>query len=97
VRRINPKPKTAVQFNVDRHRNHRPGGVWERAEMKSIEYRAYARNGLAMVETVASEEANSSLISMAQRGHRLACETEAERTNVVWAPEPPDCEATNPD
>jgi len=40
-----------------------------------------------MVETVASEEAKSSLISMAQCRHRLAREAEeAERTDVARAP-----------
>jgi len=61
---------------------------WDGWEMKSVEYRAYTRGCLAMVETVASEEAKSSLILMAQCWHRLAREAEdAERTDVAWAPE----------
>jgi hypothetical protein len=44
--------------------------------MKSVEYRAYPTSCLAMVETVASEEARSSLILMAQCWHRLAREAE---------------------
>jgi hypothetical protein len=41
-----------------------------------------------MVETVASKEAKSSLILMAQCWHRLAREAEdAKRTDVAWAPE----------
>ena len=40
-----------------------------------------------MVELVASREARSFLLSMAERWHRLAQEVEEqERTAVVWTP-----------
>jgi hypothetical protein len=67
-------------------------------KLKSIEYRAYARDCLVMIERVASEAARASLVSMAQCWHRLARDAEeAERPEVVRAPEPPDSEATSPD
>jgi hypothetical protein len=63
--------------------------------MKSSEYRAFVRNCLAMVETLVSEGAKSSMILMAEFWHRLAREAEeAERPDVVRAPEQAESEAS---
>jgi hypothetical protein len=52
--------------------------------MKSAAYRRLAEQSLAMVELVSSEEAKSTLFSMAQCWHRLAQEAEEfERGDVV--------------
>ena len=55
--------------------------------MKSITYRKYAHECLAMVELVTSQEAKDNLLAMAQCWHRLGQEAEeVERSDVVWAP-----------
>jgi hypothetical protein len=66
-----------------------------RDKMKSTDYREFARSCLAMVESVSSEEARASLISMAQCWHRLA--QEAEEATLASGEKAADPDASGPD